>query len=106
MKYANRPLSKCQPRAWFLKHGMLLAQDSKINFGIRGADRVLSSTSVQILHICMLYVSKTNKRTNLTALLASSLVFLEITRNQSPIILSTAAKYAKPTKIQKSTTGL
>lgn len=36
----------------------------------------------------------------------SSLVFLERTLNQSPIMLRTAAKYAKPTKIQNQTSGL
>lgn len=36
----------------------------------------------------------------------SSFVFLDNTRSQSPIMLSTAAKYAKPTKIQNHTKGL
>lgn len=36
----------------------------------------------------------------------SSLVFLDSTRSQSPIMLRTAAKYAKPTRIQNHTRGL
>lgn len=36
----------------------------------------------------------------------SSLVFLDSTRSQSPIMLRTAAKYAKPTRIQNHTSGL
>lgn len=36
----------------------------------------------------------------------SSLVRLEMTLNQSPIILRIAAKYARPTRIQNHTTGL
>lgn len=36
----------------------------------------------------------------------SSLVFLDSTRSQSPIMLRTAAKYARPTRIQNHTKGL